>query len=124
MEYLGQTPVFTNFGNEMSRVKQLELHIIQLVEQLLTTYNLTLKKMIELKEWIKDGIDIRKTNEGYVVFTIPTQHFNIKELDELTPERFSKEVEIQEKNIELQNELLGEAFGKRVEAGLFKDLFD
>jgi len=28
--------------------------------------------MIELKEWIKDGIDIRKTNEGYVVFTIPT----------------------------------------------------
>jgi hypothetical protein len=78
----------------------------------------------ELKEWIKDGIDIRKTNEGYVVFTIPTQHFNIKELDELTPERFSKEVEIQEKNIELQNELLGEAFGKRVEAGLFKDLFD
>ncbi len=80
--------------------------------------------MIELKEWIKDGIDIRKTNEGYVVFTIPTQHFNIKELDELTAERFSKEVEIQEKNIELQNELLGEAFGKRVEAGLFKDLFD
>jgi hypothetical protein len=78
----------------------------------------------ELKEWIKDGIDIRKTNEGYVVFTIPTQHFNIKELDELTPERFSKEVEIQEKNVELQNELLGEAFGKRVEAGLFKDLFD
>mgnify|MGYP000415353171 CR=1 FL=1 len=61
--------------------------------------------MIELKEWIKDGIDIRKTNEGYVVFTIPTQHFSIKELDELTPERFSKEVEIQEKNIELQNEL-------------------
>ena len=80
--------------------------------------------MIKLKEWIKDGIDIRKTNEGYVVFTVPTQHFNIKELDELTPERFSKEVEIQEKNTELQNELLGAAFGKRVEAGLFKDLFD
>jgi len=80
--------------------------------------------MIELKEWIKDGIDIRKTNEGYVVFTIPTQHFNVKELDELTPERFSKEVEIQKNNIELQNELLGKAFGKRVEAGLFKDLFD
>ena len=33
--------------------------------------------MIELKEWIKDGIDIRKTNEGYVVFTVPTQHFNV-----------------------------------------------
>ena len=28
--------------------------------------------MIELKEWIEDGIDIRKTKDGYVVFTIPT----------------------------------------------------
>jgi len=80
--------------------------------------------MIELKEWIKDGIDIRKTNEGYVVFTIPTQHFNIKELDELTPERFEQEVERREHFDELQAQLLGEAFGKRVEAGLFKDLFD
>ena len=80
--------------------------------------------MIELKEWIKEGIDIRKTNDGYVVFTIPTQHFSIKELDELTPEKFSKEVERQEKANELQTELLGAAFGKRVEAGLFKDLFN
>ncbi len=78
----------------------------------------------ELKEWIKDGIDIRKTNDGYIVFTIPTQHFGIKDLDELTPERFEKEVERQKKSIELQNEMLGIAFGKRVEAGLFKDLFD
>ena len=80
--------------------------------------------MIELKEWIKEGIDIRKTNDGYVVFTIPTQHFSIKELDELTPERFSKEVDRQDRANELQTELLGQAFGKRVEAGLFKDLFD
>ena len=28
--------------------------------------------MIELKEWIKEGIDIRKIKDGYVVFTIPT----------------------------------------------------
>ncbi len=67
--------------------------------------------MIELKEWIKDGIDIRKTNEGYVVFTIPTQHFNIKELDELTPERFEQEVEKQKQNEEWEKDL-------------FKDLFD
>jgi len=45
-------------------------------------------------------------------------------LDELTPERVSKEVERQEKAYEIQCELLGAAFGKRVEAGLFKDLFD
>ena len=80
--------------------------------------------MIELAEWIKDGITIRKTNDGYQVFTIPTQHFDVKELDELTPDKFKEMVLKQEQFQELQNELLGLAFGKRVEAGLFKDLFD
>jgi hypothetical protein len=80
--------------------------------------------MIELKEWIEDGITIRKTNDGYQVFTIPTQHFDIKELDELTADRFKVEVQKQQKNIEMQNELLALAFGKRVEDGLFKDLFE
>ena len=80
--------------------------------------------MIEFAEWIKDGITIRTTNKGYQIFTIPTQHFDIKELDELTADRFKAEVQKQQKNIEMQNELLGLAFGKRVEAGLFKDLFE
>jgi hypothetical protein len=80
--------------------------------------------MIELKEWIEDGITIRKTNNGYQIFTIPTQHFDINDLSELTPERFKAEVERYQKGIEMQNELLGLAFGKRVEAGLFKDLFN
>jgi hypothetical protein len=79
--------------------------------------------MIELKEWIEDGITIRKTNSGYQVFTIPTQHFDIIEFSELTPERFKTEVERQNKHQEWQTELLGLAFGKRVEAGLFDDLF-
>ncbi len=65
----------------------------------------------ELKEWIEDGITIRKTNNGYQVFTIPTQHFDIKELDELTPERFKTEVEKQTQVREW-------------EAELFKDLFN
>jgi hypothetical protein len=80
--------------------------------------------MIELKEWIEDGITIRKTNDGYQVFTIPTQHFDVKELDELTPDKFREMVLKQEQFQELQNELLGLTFGKRVEAGLFKDLFN
>ena len=80
--------------------------------------------MIELKEWIEDGITIRKTNNGYQVFTIPTQHFDIKELDELTADRFKVEVQKQQKNIEMQNDLLGFGFAKRVEAGMFKDLFN
>lgn len=79
--------------------------------------------MIELAEWIKDGITIDKKNIGYRVFTIPTQHFDINDLSELTPDRFKAEVEKQQKNIEMQNELLALAFGKRVEAGLFDDLF-
>jgi hypothetical protein len=79
--------------------------------------------MNELKEWIEDGITIRKTNDGYQVFTIPTQHFDINDLSELTPERFKAEVEKQIKHQEWQSELLGLAFGKRVEAGLFDDLF-
>ena len=53
--------------------------------------------MIQLKEWIEDGITIRKTNNGYQVFTIPTQHFDITKLDELTPDRFRAEAEKQEK---------------------------
>jgi hypothetical protein len=79
--------------------------------------------MIEFKEWIKDGITIDKKNNGYRVFTIPTQHFDVNDLSELTTERFKAEVEKQERNIEMQNELLALAFGKRVEAGLFDDLF-
>jgi hypothetical protein len=79
--------------------------------------------MIELKEWIEQGITIDRRTGGYRVFTIPTQHFDIIELDELTPERFKSEVEKQQKNIDMQNELLALAFGKRVEAGLFSDLF-
>lgn len=65
----------------------------------------------ELKEWIEDGITIRKTNDGYQVFTIPTQHFDIKELNELTPDRFKAEVEKQKQDREW-------------EAELFKDLFN
>jgi hypothetical protein len=79
--------------------------------------------MIELKEWIEQGITIDRRTGGYRVFTIPTQHFDIVELDELTPERFKSEVDKQQKNIDMQNELLALAFGKRVEAGLFSDLF-
>jgi hypothetical protein len=80
--------------------------------------------MIELKEWIEDGITIRKTNDGYQVFTIPTQHFEVKELGDLTPDTFRKMVLKQEHFQELQNELLIASFGGKVEGELFKDLFN
>ena len=80
--------------------------------------------MVEFAEWISEGITVSKKTNGYRVFTIPTQHFDINDLSELTAERFKVEVEKQQKNIEMQNELLALAFGKRVEDGLFKDLFE
>lgn len=80
--------------------------------------------MNELKEWIEDGITIRKTNDGYQVFTLPTQHFEIKELDELTPDKFKAMVQKQEQFQELQNHLLTASFGEAVEGELFKDLFN
>lgn len=64
----------------------------------------------ELKEWIEDGITIRKTNNGYQVFTIPTQHFDIKELNELTPDRFRAEVEKQKRDVEYFSELFKDLF--------------
>ena len=70
--------------------------------------------MLSIKNYIAQGITIDKTNDGYRVFTIPTQHFNIKELDELTSERFELEIANQKKSEELQKELFGE---------YFKDLF-
>ena len=70
--------------------------------------------MLSIKEYIAEGITINKTNDGYMVFTLPTQHFNIKELDELTSDRFELEIANQKKSEELQNELFGE---------YFKDLF-
>ena len=80
--------------------------------------------MIELKEWIEDGMTIRKTNDGYTVFTVPTQHFNIKELDELTPDRFKAEVENQKHLREIESELFRLDFENKNEDNLFKDLFE
>lgn len=80
--------------------------------------------MNELKEWIGDGINIRKTNDGYQVFTIPTQHFEIKELADLTPDKFKEMVQRQEQLQELENQLLLASFGEWVDGELFKDLFN
>jgi hypothetical protein len=48
-------------------------------------------------KYIINGLTIDKTKEGYRVFTIPTQHFNIVNLDELTNEKFEHEIKKQEK---------------------------
>jgi hypothetical protein len=57
-------------------------------------------------KYIIDGINIVKTKEGYRVFTIPTQHFNIVDLDELTNDRFDLEIKRQEKYEKDSSELI------------------
>jgi hypothetical protein len=54
--------------------------------------------MKNILEYIKEGITIRgNPEEGYEVFTIPTQHFRIKTLEELTPQKFKHQVDKQKK---------------------------
>ena len=57
-------------------------------------------------KYIIDGITINKTKDGYRVFTIPTQHFNIVNLDELTNDRFDLEIKRQEEYQKESSELI------------------
>ncbi len=41
------------------------------------------------------SINFERTANTFCVFTIPTQHFYVNALDELTPERFELEIEKQ-----------------------------
>jgi len=67
-------------------------------------------------KYIVNGITINKTKDGYKVFTIPTQHFNITSLDDLTDERFEQEIERQLKYEKDSSELikLWSAIGKHI----------
>jgi hypothetical protein len=71
--------------------------------------------MLSIKEYITEGITIERTDIGYRVFTRNTSYFNIKDLDELTPERFEKELDLENDCRKMEEELFGE---------YFKDLFE
>jgi hypothetical protein len=58
------------------------------------------------KQYIVEGITIDKIKEGYIVFTIPTQHFTVADLDELTNERFEHEIKRQQKYDKDSSELM------------------
>ena len=62
--------------------------------------------MKDIIKYIEYGVTIKKTNFGYRVFTIPTQHFNIDSLEELTPDKFEEEIENQKESERLQNALI------------------
>ena len=63
--------------------------------------------MKDILKYIEHGISIKgNPKDGYTVFTIPTQHFNIKTLDELTVETFEKAISDKAELNELENEML------------------
>jgi len=64
----------------------------------------------EILKFIEDGINIKKTNEGYEVFTVKTQHFNIYSLNELTEERFNKAIKDLEERNEFERKLFHLAY--------------
>lgn len=60
-------------------------------------------------EYIKNGITITgNPDDGYTVFTIPTQHFHIDSLHQLTPETFEREIQKQKEHDELTSEIFKE----------------
>jgi hypothetical protein len=60
-------------------------------------------------EFIKNGITITgNPDDGYTVFTIPTQHFKIDNLDELTKWTFENEIRKQKQRDELTSEIFKE----------------
>lgn len=60
-------------------------------------------------EYIKNGITITgNPDDGYTVFTIPTQHFKIDNLDELTAWAFENEIQKQKQHDELTSEIFKE----------------
>ena len=60
-------------------------------------------------EYIKNGITIDGNPiDGYKVFTIPTQHFHIDSLHQLTPQVFEEMIEEQKQRDELTSEMFKE----------------
>ena len=68
--------------------------------------------MNDIRKYIETGISIDGDPEkGYCVFTIPTQHFHITSLDDLTPDRFELEIKNQKIIDDLTSDMF-EAFYK------------
>ena len=61
----------------------------------------------ELNKYIQNGLSIDgNPKDGYEIFTIPTQHFHIKTLDELTADRFEEEIKVQQEISDMETEML------------------
>jgi hypothetical protein len=65
----------------------------------------------EIYEYIKNGITINgNPTEGYTIFTIPTQHFHIDSLHQLTPQVFQEMIEEQIESEKIHSEIMSVVF--------------
>ena len=78
----------------------------------------------EIYEYIKNGITINGNPiDGYTVFTIPTQHFHIDSLHQLTPQVFEEMIEEQKEYERMSSELMSEVF-KEVQNEIDQDILN
>lgn len=75
-------------------------------------------------DYIKNGITIKGNPlDGYEVFTIPTQHFKMDSLHQLTPETFENAIQKQKELDELTSEMFKEVF-KEVQNEIDQDIIN
>ena len=69
----------------------------------------------ELLKYFENGISIDKLPNGkYSIFTVKTQRFVVDSLEELTPERFERAIQIQLERETTQEEFMKVALGEEV----------
>jgi hypothetical protein len=77
-----------------------------------------MKELEEIEKYAKEGISIQGDPvKGYTIFTVPTQHFRISSLSELTSERFEEAQRAWKELEEMQNQSLSE-FNKSLDSNL------
>jgi|TARA_Y100001937_G_scaffold107904_1_gene151029 hypothetical protein len=65
-----------------------------------------MSKLKEILKYIENGISMNgNPKDGYNVFTIPTQHFKISSLEDLTPSKFEEMIKRQEEYEKQASEL-------------------
>ena len=68
--------------------------------------------MKEIEKYVGESFSINyeRNKNRFCIFTIPTQHFYIESLGELTPERFDLEIKKEKENQELTIKMMSMAY--------------
>ena len=61
--------------------------------------------MKEIKKYLEGGIRIEKVNDRYEIYAPTTGKFSVDDLEELTPEKFEKLIEMESAYVKLKTRL-------------------